>query len=120
MPPGRPPPPIPVLESSSIETSLSKSHFLHSSHQQELSVDDIDDIDDIDDLEDEDEEIILRHHSNETSDLLLGLPSFATGKISRVSFFLFPYTNGTTSLRNVYTLYVVIVDEIYLQITLFL
>jgi len=76
LPPVRPPPPIPILESSSIETSLSKSHFFHSSHRQELSVDDIDDIEDI---EDEDEEIILRHQSNEPSELLLGLPSFATG-----------------------------------------
>lgn len=58
----------------------------------------MDDIDDIEDIEDEDEEIILRHQSNEPSELLLGLPSFATGKITSLSFFYshIQNTNGTS------------------------
>ncbi|KAL2478154.1 hypothetical protein Fot_47168 [Forsythia ovata] len=96
-PPRRAPPhvpivvPSPILPSLSISepldteevedvSSLSKSQSLNSSQVQELTVDDIDDFDD-DDLDEVDSQRYSRRVLNDASDVVLGLPSFATGLI---------------------------------------
>uniref|UniRef100_A0A5B7C2I2 MHD1 domain-containing protein n=1 Tax=Davidia involucrata TaxID=16924 RepID=A0A5B7C2I2_DAVIN len=78
-PPKRAPPPIPVFTPSPIMSNLSKSQSLNSTQVQELSVDDIDDFEDDDDLEEVDSRRISRRIPNDATDLVLGLPSFATG-----------------------------------------
>ncbi|XP_009607186.1 protein unc-13 homolog isoform X2 [Nicotiana tomentosiformis] len=52
---------------------------LNSTQQQELTVDDIEDFDDFDDLDEVDNRRYSRRVLNDASDLVLGLPSFATG-----------------------------------------
>lgn len=96
-PPRRLPPPVPISTpspilatlstSESIDTepfeelsSLSKSQSLSSTQQQELTVDDIEDFDDDDDLDEIDSRRYSRRVLNDAADLVLGLPSFATGK----------------------------------------
>lgn len=95
-PPRRAPPPVPTMESLPILpnlstslsldsnqdeelSSLSKSQSLNSTKLQELTVDDIEDFEDGDYLE----EVVSRRYSrrglNDTSDITVGLPSFATG-----------------------------------------
>ncbi|XP_009607185.1 protein unc-13 homolog isoform X1 [Nicotiana tomentosiformis] len=95
-PPRRLPPLVPVATplpnlatlstSESVDTepfeepsSLSKSMSLNSTQQQELTVDDIEDFDDFDDLDEVDNRRYSRRVLNDASDLVLGLPSFATG-----------------------------------------
>ncbi|KAK4414285.1 protein unc-13 [Sesamum alatum] len=94
-PPRRVPPSVPVvvptpilaslsisepLESEQLEesASLSKSQSLNSSQVKELTVDDIDDFDD-DVLEEVESRRYSRRVLNDASDVVLGLPSFATG-----------------------------------------
>uniref|UniRef100_A0A7N0ZYM5 Protein unc-13 homolog n=1 Tax=Kalanchoe fedtschenkoi TaxID=63787 RepID=A0A7N0ZYM5_KALFE len=79
-PPRRAPPPIPVI-STPIISNHSKSQSLSSAptHARELSVDDIDDFEDDDDLEEVDNIQNSRRNPKDASDLLLGLPPFATG-----------------------------------------
>ncbi|KAK3025642.1 hypothetical protein RJ639_040628 [Escallonia herrerae] len=94
-PPKRAPPPVPVLvpspimpgllkslslNSTQVEevSSLSKSQSLNSAQVQELTVDDIEDFED-DDLEEADSRRYSRRVLNDAADLVLGLPSFATG-----------------------------------------
>ncbi|XP_059652029.1 protein unc-13 homolog isoform X2 [Cornus florida] len=75
------PSPVPSLMQSSIESNdsnLSKSQSLNSRQVQELSVDDIDDFED-DDFDEADSRRISRRIPNDASDLLVHLPSFATG-----------------------------------------
>ncbi|KAA8519264.1 hypothetical protein F0562_013520 [Nyssa sinensis] len=78
-PPKRAPPTIPIFTPSPIMSNLSKSQSLNSTQVQELSVDDIDDFEDDDDLEEVDSRRISRRIPNDAIDLVLGLPSFATG-----------------------------------------
>lgn len=95
-PPRRAPPMVPVvvptpilsnlsisepLESEQVEesSSLSKSQSLNSSQLKELTVDDIDDFDD-DLLEEVESRRYSRRVLNDASDVVLGLPSFSTGK----------------------------------------
>ncbi|PIA60119.1 hypothetical protein AQUCO_00400782v1 [Aquilegia coerulea] len=78
-PPRRAPPSLPVYTPSPIMSSLSKSQSLHSTQNQELSVDDIDDFEDDDDNEEVDSIRVSRRLTNEANDLALSLPSFATG-----------------------------------------
>lgn len=74
------------LESEPVEEVpiLSKTRSLSSSHHKELTVDDIDDFDD-DLLEEAESRRYSRRVLNDASDVVLGLPSFSTGK----SFVLF-------------------------------
>ncbi|XP_028064020.1 protein unc-13 homolog [Camellia sinensis] len=99
-PPKRAPPSAPLFTPSPIMPSLLKSQSLSSTHVeesldsmhveeslnstqvQELSVDDIDDFEDDDDLEEVDSRRTSRRIPNDASDLALGLPSFATGKMA--------------------------------------
>lgn len=69
------------IESEQVEElpSLSQSQSLNSSQVRELTVDDIDDFDD-DVLEDIESRRYSRRVLNDASDVVLGLPSFATGK----------------------------------------
>ncbi|XP_010271764.1 PREDICTED: uncharacterized protein LOC104607768 [Nelumbo nucifera] len=78
-PPRRAPPPIPIYTPSPIMSSLSKSQSLHSTHLQELSVDDIEDFEDDDDDEEVSSLRTSRRNPINAGDLVLGLPSFATG-----------------------------------------
>lgn len=95
-PPRRPPPLVPdvvatpivsslsisePVESDLIEESqsLSKSQSLNSSQPKELTVDDIDDFDD-DMMEEMDSRRYSRRVLNDASDVVLGLPSFSTGR----------------------------------------
>lgn len=59
--------------------SLSQSQSLNSSQVKELTVEDIDDFDD-DVLEDIESRRYSRRVLNDASDVVLGLPSFASGK----------------------------------------
>ncbi|KAK6163086.1 hypothetical protein DH2020_002927 [Rehmannia glutinosa] len=93
-PPRRAPPPVsviatPILSSLSISEpledeqveespSLSKSQSLNTSQLKELTVDDIDDFED-DVLEEVESRRYSRRVLNDASDVVLGLPSFATG-----------------------------------------
>lgn len=96
-PPVRAPPAIPIITASpilqhlaTVDTadsgeaeefpSLSKSQSLNSPQVQELTVDDIDDFDDVDELDDLDSMRYSRRVLNDATDLVLALPSFATGK----------------------------------------
>ncbi|KAK4379143.1 hypothetical protein RND71_001005 [Anisodus tanguticus] len=96
-PPRRLPPPAPISTLSPILatlstsepddtepfeelSSLSKSQSLNYTQQPELTVDDIEDFDDDDDLEEVDSPRYSRRVLNDAADLVLGLPSFATGK----------------------------------------
>ena len=88
LPPGRLPVPIStssILQtlstSGSIDTepfeelySLSKSQYLSSTQQQELTVDNIEDFDDGDDLDELDSRRYSRRVLNDAADLVLGLP----------------------------------------------
>lgn len=82
--------PTPVFSSLSISeplegeqaeepASLSMSQSLNSSHRKELTVDDIDDFED-DLLEEVESRRYSRRVLNDASDVVLELPSFATGK----------------------------------------
>eukprot|EP00249_Psilotum_nudum_P007988 c20960_g1_i1 orf=699-4043(-) len=77
------PPPSRVPPSVSMSTPplplLPKAFSLRSTPSQQLSVDDM--IDDFEDNEDEDQQLggVPRRHFNDASDLVLGLPPFATG-----------------------------------------
>ncbi|KAK2989872.1 hypothetical protein RJ640_015204 [Escallonia rubra] len=68
------------LNSTQVEevSSLSKSQSLNSTQVQELTVDDIENFED-DDLEEADSRRYSRRVLNDAADLVLGLPSFATG-----------------------------------------
>lgn len=94
-PPRRAPPPVPVatplpilptlsteepLDSMSVEeqSPLTKSQSL-TSQVRELTVDDIDDFDD--DLDEVDSRRYSRRVLNDATDLVPGLPSFATGNL---------------------------------------
>ncbi|KAL5994785.1 hypothetical protein ACLOJK_024840 [Asimina triloba] len=89
--PARAPPPVPVFQSPIVPLpSLSKSESIQSTQFQEESVDDKSTqsqeltVDDIDDFTDEDdngevESLKVSRRPNAASDLLLRLPSFATG-----------------------------------------
>ncbi|KAG8391105.1 hypothetical protein BUALT_Bualt01G0153200 [Buddleja alternifolia] len=94
-PPRRAPPSVPLViptpilsnlsisdppESEQVEElpSLSKSQSLNTSQPKELTVDDIDDFDD-DILEEVESRRYSRRVLNDASDVVLGLPSFATG-----------------------------------------
>lgn len=95
-PPVRAPPAIPITTASPILPhlatlditdsgeaeelpSLSKSQSLNSTQVQELTVDDIDDFDDVDELNELDSRRYSRRVLNDATDLVLALPSFATG-----------------------------------------
>ncbi|XP_043719972.1 protein unc-13 homolog [Telopea speciosissima] len=81
-PPGRAPPPIPVYTPSPIvsNSNLSKSQSFQSTQLQELTVDDIEDFEDDDDDEEEVESLrASRRNPTNASDIVLGLPPFATG-----------------------------------------
>ncbi|KAJ4977919.1 hypothetical protein NE237_008699 [Protea cynaroides] len=81
-PPRRAPPPIPVCTPLPIlsNSNLSKSQSFHSQQLQELTVDDIEDFEDDDDDEEEVDSLRApRRNPNNASDLVLGLPPFATG-----------------------------------------
>ncbi|VFQ94801.1 unnamed protein product [Cuscuta campestris] len=95
-PPRRAPPPAPAvtplpilpslsneepLDSEPVEEqfALSKTQSLKSSQARELTVDDIEDFDDVDDLAEIDSRRYSRRVLNDATDLMPGLPSFATG-----------------------------------------
>ncbi|XVF82445.1 hypothetical protein PTKIN_Ptkin16aG0048700 [Pterospermum kingtungense] len=89
-PPRRAPPPIPVSASlptplslvfapSSAMSPISRSESFDSTQVQELTVDDIEDFEDDDDLEEVNSLKISRWNPNDVGDLVLKLPSFATG-----------------------------------------
>lgn len=97
-PPRRPPPPVPSMESlpilPNLSTSLSldsaqdeelsglsKSESLNSTKLQDLTIDDIEDFEDGDYLEEVNSRRYSRRGLNDASDITLGLPSFATGKM---------------------------------------
>ncbi|KAL2529388.1 hypothetical protein Fot_21989 [Forsythia ovata] len=96
-PPRRAPPHVPIAVASPIlptlsisepldtevveeVSSLSKSQSLNSSQVQELTVDDIDEFED-DDPDEVDTQRYSRRVLNDASDVVLGLPSLATGLI---------------------------------------
>lgn len=80
-PPRRGPPSIPTFTPSPIMSNLSRSESLQSTHTQvqELTVDDIEDFEDDDDAEEVDSLRVSRRNQNDATDLMLGLPPFATG-----------------------------------------
>ncbi|XVF24503.1 hypothetical protein REPUB_Repub13aG0133800 [Reevesia pubescens] len=89
-PPRRAPPPIPVSVStptptapffapSPVVSTVSRSESFDSTQVQELTVDDIEDFDDDNDLEEVNSLKISRRNPNNLGDLVLKLPSFATG-----------------------------------------
>ncbi|GAB4832155.1 Protein unc-13 [Ancistrocladus abbreviatus] len=59
--------------------NLSKAESLNSSNVKELTIDDIEDFEDEDDMEEVDNRRISRRIPNDASDLMPGLPHFATG-----------------------------------------
>uniref|UniRef100_A0A1D1XJB6 Envelope glycoprotein n=1 Tax=Anthurium amnicola TaxID=1678845 RepID=A0A1D1XJB6_9ARAE len=74
--------PIPIetnFSPSPMTVNMSKSLSVHSPNHQELTIDDIEDFDDDEEEEEVDSLRISRCQRNDVSDLLLGLPSFATG-----------------------------------------
>lgn len=73
--------PIPPLAASPIMSSVSKSVSLNSTRDRELSIDDIDidDLEEDDDVDEVDSLRMSRRKPNDAADLVLGLPSFATG-----------------------------------------
>ncbi|KAA3453470.1 Error-prone DNA polymerase 2 [Gossypium australe] len=89
-PPRRAPPPIPdsismptpsapVFAPSPVVPTVSRSECFDSTQVQELTVDDIEDFEDDDDLEEVNSLKISRRNPNDVGDLMLKLPSFATG-----------------------------------------
>lgn len=97
-PPRRPPPAVPAIESLPILpnlsnslsldsaqdeelSGLSKTESLNSTKLQELTIDDIDDFEDGDYLEEVNSRRYSRRGLNDASDIVVGLPSFATGKM---------------------------------------
>ncbi|KAK6228588.1 hypothetical protein SCA6_000928 [Theobroma cacao] len=89
-PPRRAPPPIPVSVSiptpsapvfapSPVLPTVSRSESFDSEQVQELTVDDIEDFEYDDDLEEVNSLKISRRNPNDVGDLVLKLPSFATG-----------------------------------------
>lgn len=95
-PPARVPPAVPLITASPILPNLStleaidsaesedlakfsKSQPLKSPQVQELTVDDIEDFDDDEDFDEVDSRSYSRRVLNDTADLVLALPSFATG-----------------------------------------
>ncbi|KAL4335248.1 hypothetical protein GQ457_07G019370 [Hibiscus cannabinus] len=89
-PPRRAPPPIPaaistptpsapVFAPSPVVSTVSRSESFDSTQVQELTVDDIEDFEDDDDLEEVNSLKISRRNPNDVGDLILKLPSFATG-----------------------------------------
>lgn len=89
-PPRRAPPPIPdsismptpsapVFAPSPVVSTVSRSESFDSTQVQELTVDDIEDFEDDDDLEEVNSLKISRRNPNDVGDLMLKLPSFATG-----------------------------------------
>ncbi|TYH73244.1 hypothetical protein ES332_D05G315400v1 [Gossypium tomentosum] len=89
-PPRRAPPPIPdsismptpsapVFAPSPVVSTVSRSESFDSTQVQELTVDDIEDFEDDDDLEEVNSLKISRRNPNGVGDLMLKLPSFATG-----------------------------------------
>lgn len=102
-PPLRTPPAVPIITTSPILPNLadvdtvdsgeaeellnlSKSQSLNSAQVQELTVDDIDDFYDEDDLDELDSRRYSRRVLNDAADLMLGLPSFESGKLRRLTF----------------------------------
>ncbi|XWS57034.1 hypothetical protein CRYUN_Cryun09bG0137000 [Craigia yunnanensis] len=89
-PPRRAPPPIPasvsmptpsapVFAPSPVVSTVSRSVSFDSTQVQELTVDDIEDFEDDDDLEEVNSLKISRRNPNDVGDIVLKLPSFATG-----------------------------------------
>ncbi|XP_022765715.1 uncharacterized protein LOC111310483 isoform X2 [Durio zibethinus] len=89
-PPRRAPPPVPVSISiltppspafapSPVVSTVSRSESFDSTQVQELTVDDIEDFEDDEDLEEVNSLKISRRNPNDIGDLVLKLPSFATG-----------------------------------------
>ncbi|KAL8192241.1 hypothetical protein R6Q57_027908 [Mikania cordata] len=95
-PPRRAPPAVPFVVPSPIMTDLtsslpfdateeeepamlSKSQSINSGQDRNLTVDDIDDFEDEDDLEELTSRRYSRRSLNDAADLVVGLPSFATG-----------------------------------------
>ncbi|CAI9292987.1 unnamed protein product [Lactuca saligna] len=93
-PPRRAPPAVPFVAPSPImsditslpfeateedEPVISNSKSFNSGPAQNLTVDDIDDFEDDDDLEELNSRRYSRRTMNDTADLVVGLPSFATG-----------------------------------------
>ncbi|XP_022742010.1 uncharacterized protein LOC111293550 isoform X2 [Durio zibethinus] len=89
-PPRRAPPPIPALISiptplapvfapSPVVSTISRSESFDSTQVQELTVDDIEDFEDEADLEEVNSLKISRRNPKDVGDLVLKLPSFATG-----------------------------------------
>ncbi|XP_042751501.2 protein unc-13 homolog [Lactuca sativa] len=93
-PPRRAPPAVPFVAPSPImsditslpfeateedEPVISNSKSFNSGPAQNLTVDDIDDFEDDDDLEELNSRRYSRRTMNDTVDLVVGLPSFATG-----------------------------------------
>lgn len=89
-PPRRAPPPIPdsismptpsapVFAPSPVVSTVSRSESFDSTQVQELTVDDIEDFEEDDDLEEVNSLKISRRNPNDVGDLMLKLPSFATG-----------------------------------------
>lgn len=62
-------------------SGLSKTESLNSTKLQELTIDDIDDFEDGDYLEEVNSRRYSRRGLNDASDIVVGLPSFATGKM---------------------------------------
>lgn len=67
-------------------SSVSKSVSLNSTRDRELSIDDIDidDLEEDDDVDEVDSLRMSRRKPNDAADLVLGLPSFATGNYRRL------------------------------------
>jgi len=99
-PPRRAPPAVPFVVPSPImpdltssmpfdateedePATISKSQSINSGQDRNLTVDDIDDFEDEDDLEELTSRRYSRRSLNDTADLVVGLPSFATGKYRR-------------------------------------
>ncbi|KAJ0047254.1 hypothetical protein Pint_05205 [Pistacia integerrima] len=92
-PPKRAPPPVPISTLPSIPIStpppifasspdvsaVSRSESFNSTQEKELTVDDIEDFEDDDDIEEVNSLRVSRRRPNDAADLVLKLPSFATG-----------------------------------------
>nr|KJB60294.1 hypothetical protein B456_009G298800 [Gossypium raimondii] len=74
-----PTPSAPVFAPSPVVSTVSRSESFDSTQVQELTVDDIEDFEDDDDLEEVNSLKISRRNPNDVGDLMLKLPSFATG-----------------------------------------
>ncbi|KAK9056013.1 hypothetical protein SSX86_027100 [Deinandra increscens subsp. villosa] len=71
--------PFDATEEDDEPAMISKSQSINSGHDRNLTIDDIDDFEDEDDLEELNSRRYSRRTMNDTADLVVGLPSFATG-----------------------------------------